>query len=399
MSEQESRPAIAGGEPVRSAEAAMGYGGQSISEADKQAVAESLEGDYITRGPTVQEFEERIASYVGVDHAIAVTSGTAALHLAGGAAGFGPGDEVITTPLTFASTAHAATYNDAEPVFADVKPDTRNIDPDAVREQITEDTEGLIPMHYAGQPCEVNELLSIADEHDLTVIWDACHSLGSTWQGEQIGSQRDMAMFSFHPVKNITTAEGGVVVTDDDNLAEKVRSLRSFEMDYNPEGHEDEPWYQVTEGLGYNYNFTDTQAALGLSQLDRIESFKRRRDEIIARYDEAFDEIPGLTTPTVKDGVDPMWHLYAVEIDDRFGCDRTRFVNMMHAENLYVQVHYVPLHFHPYFQEEFGYERGDYPVTEDVYGGLVSLPLYPEMDDRDVEDVIRAVEQLHRHES
>jgi perosamine synthetase len=265
MSEQEALPAIAGGAPVRSAEEAMGYGGQSISEADKEAVAESLEGDYITRGPTVEEFEERVASFVGIDHAVAVTSGTAALHLAGRAAGYGPGDEVITTPLTFASTAHAATYSGAEPVFADVKRDTRNIDPEAVRERITEDTEGLIPMHYAGQPCEVDVLLDIADEHDLTVIWDACHALGSTWRGDMTGSHRDMAMFSFHPVKNMTTAEGGMVVTDDDYLAERVRSLRSFKMDYDPPGHEDEPWFQVTEGLGYNYNFTDIQAALGLT--------------------------------------------------------------------------------------------------------------------------------------
>jgi perosamine synthetase len=398
MSEQESLPAIAGGEPVRSAEEAMGYGGQSISEADKEAVVESLEGDYITRGPTVEEFEDRVASFVGVDHAVAVTSGTAALHLAGRAAGFGPGDEVITTPLTFASTAHAATYSGAEPVFADVKHATRNIDPEAVRERVTEDTEGLIPMHYAGQPCDVDALLEIADEHNLTVIWDACHALGSTWRGEMAGSFRDMAMFSFHPVKNMTTAEGGTVVTDDDHLAERVRSLRSFEMDYDPPGHEDEPWYQVTEGLGYNYNFTDIQAALGLSQLERIDSFKRRRDVIIARYDEAFANVDGLRTPTVKDDVDPMWHLYALEVEEAFGCDRKRFVNAMHAENLYVQVHYVPLHFHPYFQEEFDYERGDYPVTEAAYEGLVSLPLSPAMDDGDVEDVIRAVERLHWHE-
>jgi dTDP-4-amino-4,6-dideoxygalactose transaminase len=399
MSEPESRPAIDGGEPIRSADEAMGYGGQSITEDDKEAVAEALEGDYITRGPAVDEFEQRVADFVGVDNAVAVTSGTAALHLAGRAAGFGPGDEVITTPLTFASTAHAATYSGAEPVFADVKRDTRNIDPEAVRERITEDTEGLIPMHYAGQPCEVDVLLDIADEYDLTVIWDACHAFGSTWRGEMAGSHRDMAMFSFHPVKNMTTAEGGMVVTDDDHLAERVRSLRSFEMDYDPPDHEEEPWYQVTEGVGYNYNFTDIQAGLGLSQLDRIQSFKRRRDEIIARYDEAFADIDGVRTPTVKDDVDPMWHLYAVEIDEAFGCDRKRFVNAMHAENLYVQVHYVPLHFHPLFQDEFGYERGDYPVTGDVYEGLVSLPLYPAMDGGDVEDVTQAVERLHRHES
>jgi dTDP-4-amino-4,6-dideoxygalactose transaminase len=391
----EALPAIEGGNPVL--DDPIGYGGQSITEEDKQAVYEALEGDYITRGPTVDEFEQAVAEYVGVEHAIAVTSGTAALHLVGEAAGFSPGDEVVTTPLTFASTAHAATYAGAKPVFADVKRDTRNIDPEAVREQITDETVGLIPMHYAGQPCEVDELLEIADEHDLTVIWDACHALGSTWRGEMAGSHRDAAIFSFHPVKNITTAEGGMVVTNNDELAERVRSLRSFDMDYDPPGHEDEPWFQVTEGVGYNYNFTDLQAALGLSQLERIEEFKQRRNGIIDRYEEAFADVTGLQTPTVKDDVDPMWHLYAVEIGEEFGCDRKRFVEAMHAENIYVQVHYVPLHFHPLFQERFGYERGQFPVTENVYEGLVSLPLYPAMEDSTVKKVVNAVNRLQQY--
>lgn len=388
-----NRPAAYGGEPVR--DDGMGYGGQSIGEADRQAVVEALDGDYITRGPTVEEFEDRVADFVGVDHAVATTSGTTALHLTGRAAGFGPGDEVITTPLTFASTAHAATYADATPVFADIDPHTRTIDPDAVREAVTEDTAGLIPMHYAGHPPHVEALLDIADEYDLTVIWDTCHGFGGTHRSEPVGSRRDMAIFSFHPVKNVTTGEGGMVVTDDDDIAERLRRLRSFDMDYDPPGHEDEPWYQVTEGEGYNYNVTDFQAALGLSQLNRIDEFKARRDEIIARYDEAFAGIEGLRTPPAAPESDPMYHLYAVEVREGFGCDRTEFVNAMHAENLYVQVHYVPLHFHPFFQEEFGYERGEFPETERVYEGLVSLPLFPSMDDGDVEDVIRAVQRLH----
>jgi perosamine synthetase len=385
-------PAIAGGDPIL--DEGIGYGGQSITDADKQAVIESLEGDYITRGPTVDEFEAAVADFVGVDHAVAVTSGTAALHLCGLAAGFGPGDEVITTPLTFASTAHAAVYSGATPVFADVDRETRNIDPAAVRERITEDTVGLVPMDYAGQPCEVDELLAIADDHDLTVIWDTCHSLGSTWNGERTGQHGDAAIFSFHPVKNITTGEGGVVVTDDDEFAERVRSLRSFEMNYAPDGHEDEPWFQVTVGVGYNYNVTELQAALGLSQLDRIEAFKRRRNEIVQTYDAAFADLPGVITPTVKDDVNPMWHLYAVEIGDEFGCGRKRFVNAMHAENIYVQVHYVPLHYHPFFQGKYGYERGQFPSAEAVYDGIVSLPMFPAMGDEDVENVIQAVERL-----
>ncbi|GAA0547317.1 DegT/DnrJ/EryC1/StrS family aminotransferase [Halorubrum ejinorense] len=388
-------PAHYGGEPIR--EEVLGYGSQSIGDDEKQAVVEALEGDYITRGPTVEAFEERVAEIVGVDHAIATTSGTTALHLAGRAAGFGPGDEVITTPLTFVSTAHAATYCGATPVFADIDPHRRTLDPDAVREQITPATEGIVPMHYGGHPADIEGLLEVADEHDLTVIWDACHAFGGTWDGESIGAQRDMAVFSFHPVKNITTGEGGMVVTDDDELATRLRRLRSFEMDYDPDGHENEPWYQVSEGVGYNYNVTDLQAALGLAQLDRLDEFKTRRDEIIAQYDEAFNDMPGVRTPPEPTNADPMYHLYAVEISDEFGCDRREFVNAMHAENLGVQVHYVPLHYHPYFQEEFGYERGAFPETETVYEGLVSLPLHAEMENADVEDVVRAIHRLHQH--
>lgn len=388
-------PAYYGGDPIR--EEVLGYGSQSITDHERQAVLDALEGDYITRGPTVEEFERRVAELVGVEHAIATTSGTTALHLTGRAAGFGPGDEVITTPLTFVSTAHAATYTGATPVFADIDPHRRTLDPDAVREQITDDTEGLIPMHYGGHPADIEGLLSVADEHDLTVIWDACHGFGGTWRGEPLGSQRDMAMFSFHPVKNITTGEGGMVVTDDDAIAERVRRLRSFDMDYDPAGHESEPWYQVTEGLGYNYNVTDLQAALGLAQLDRLEAFKTRRDEIIGQYNTAFEEIAGIRTPPAPIESDPMYHLYAIEIGDDFGCDREEFVNAMHAENIGVQVHYVPLHYHPFFQEEFDYERGMFPETEQVYEGLVSLPLHAEMDDDDVLDVIQAVQQLHAY--
>ena len=386
------KPAKYGGSPVR--DDVLGYGSQSITDAEKNAVLEALEGDYITRGPTVEEFEGRVADLVDVNHAVATTSGTTALHLAGRVAGFGNGDEVITTPLTFASTAHAATYCGATPVFADIDPHRRTLDPAAVRSQITDDTAGIIPMHYGGHPADIEALLDIADEHDLTVIWDACHGFGGTWRGEPLGSQRDMAIFSLHPVKNITTGEGGIVVTDDDDIARRLRRLRSFDMNYEPDGHEQEPWYQVVEGVGYNYNVTDFQAALGLAQLERLDEFKRRRDEIITRYNDDLDGISGIRTPPEPIESDPMYHLYAVEIREEFGCGRREFVNAMHEENVGVQVHYVPLHFHPFFQEEFGYQRGMFPKTERVYEGLVSLPLHAEMDDEDVEDVITAVRRL-----
>jgi len=388
-------PAHYGGTPIR--EETLGYGSQSITDHEREAVVNALDGDYITRGPLVGQFEERVAELLDVDHAVATTSGTTALHLAGEAAGFGPGDEVVTTPLTFASTAHAATYTGATPVFADIDPHRRTLDPGAVREQVTEDTTGLIPMHYAGHPADIEGLLAVADDYDLTVIWDACHAFGGSWRGEPIGAQRDVATFSFHPVKTVTTGEGGMVVTDDAEIARRTRRLRSFDMDYNPNGHEDEPWYQVTEGVGYNCNVTELQAALGLAQLDRLEEFRRRRSEVFDRYEGAFAEVPGVRTPPDPVESDPMYHLYAIEVRDAFGCDRTEFVNAMHAENIGVQVHYVPLHYHPHFQETLGYEEGDFPETERVYEGLVSLPLHAEMEKSDVADVIRAVERLREH--
>jgi dTDP-4-amino-4,6-dideoxygalactose transaminase len=388
-------PAIAGGDPLFPE--GIGYGGQVIGDAEKEAVLDVLDRDYITRGPEVEAFEEDVAEFVGVDHAVAVTSGTAALHITGLAAGLDPGDEVITTPLTFTATANTACHADADPVFAGVKPDTRNLDPEAVEERVTDDTEVLIPMHYAGQPCEIDSFLDIADEHDLTLIWDACHALGSSYEGDRIGAERDMAMFSFHPVKNITTAEGGMVVTDDDDLAERLRSYRSFRMTHNQEGHENEPWHQVTEGVGYNYNFTDIQAALGRTQLDRIEDFKDRRDELFARYDDVLAGIEGIETPIVKENVDPMWHLYAVEVSESFPCSRGEFIRAMHEENIGVQVHYVPLHHHPHFQDAHGYSPEQFPVTNHLYERLVSLPLHPGMSNGDQARVVEAIEGIAAH--
>lgn len=313
-------PTNKGGTPIR--DEPIGYGGQTIGDSEKEAVLDVLDSDYITRGPRVEEFENRVADYLGVEHAVATTSGTTALQLVGDALGLSPGDEMITTPLTFVASAYPACHTGATPVFADIEPETRTIDPDAVRDAVTENTELLVPMHYGDHPCDIDALLEIADTHDITVAWDACHAFGTTVDGNPVGNERDLATFSFHPVKNITTAEGGMIVTDDDELSERLRSLRSFNISYDPPGHEDEPWYQVSEGLGYNHNVTDIQAALGLEQLNRINSFKQRRQEIMAQYDEAFAEIPGLRMPVVHDDVDPMFHLYAVEISKEYGCTR-----------------------------------------------------------------------------
>jgi len=392
----DNKPAVFGGEPIR--DDVLGYGGQDVGEREKEAVAEAVEGDYITRGPTVEEFENEFADYLGVGHCVAVTSGTAALHLVGETL-LDKGDEMVTTPLTFASTANAASYAGAEPVFADVKRETKTLDPEKAREKMTNDTEVVMPMHYGGHPCDIKELTDVAHEFGATVVWDSCHAIGGKWKGEKIGAQADVATFSFHPVKTLTTAEGGMVVTDNTEIADEVRSLRSFRMNYSPEGHDDEPWYQVTEGLGYNYNFTDIQAALGLVQLDRLDEFVERRNKIFETYQKAFTDVDGLRTPTVKDDANPALHLYVVEVHDEFGCSRKEFVNAMHAENIGVQVHYVPLNHHPFFQDEFGYEKGDFPVAEEAYEHIVSLPFFPAMSDEDIKDVVTAIKRLHKHKN
>lgn len=385
-------PAIRGGDPIFPH--TVGYGSQAIGESEQEAVLEALNSSYITRGPRVSQFESAVADFVGVEYAVAVTSGTAALHLAGLAAGLGPGDEVLTTPLTFTATANLACHAGAEPVFVDVREDTRNLDPDALERHVTEDTRAVVPMHYAGHPCRIDEILDFADRHDLAVVWDACHAFGSRWRGSRIGAERDMAVFSFHPVKNITTGEGGMIVTDDAEVAARIRSYRSFTMNADVPGHEDEPWYQVTESVGYNYNFTDIQAALGLAQLERIGEFKRARDRLVARYDELLSEVEGVETPTVRSDVDPMWHLYAVEIHDSFPCSRAEFVRAMHAENVGIQVHYVPLHHHPHFQERHGYSADRFPRTNALYERLVSLPLHPGLSDDDVDDIVLAIRSI-----
>lgn len=392
---EDNRPAIAGGNPIR--ESVLGYGGQVIGEEEKEAVVEALEGEYITRGPLVEAFEEAVAEFLNVDHAVAVTSGTAALHVAAEALGLGPGDEVVTTPLTFVATAFTACYTGAEPVFADVDPTTRNLDPKAAQRAITDETAAIVPMHYAGQPCDIAGIREIAETNNLDVIWDASHAFGSTREGTFVGSEPDVATFSFHPVKNITTGEGGMVVTDDDELAAELRAVRSFRMDRSPPGHDEESWYQVVDGVGFNYNVTELQAALGLVQLDRIDEFKQRRSEIVERYTEELAEISGVDTPTQKANVDPMWHLYAIEIGKSFPCSRREFVKAMHAENIGVQVHYVPLHHHPHFQKEHDYNVGQFAVADKLYERLVSLPVHPGMSSEDVANVVHAVKRIQAY--
>lgn len=388
--------ALYGGSPVR--KEMIYYGRQWISEEDIAAVADVLRGDLITCGPKVAEMEKKLAEYTGAKYAVVVSNGTAALHCASIAAGIGQGDEVITTPLTFAASANCALYCGARSVFADVDPETYNIDPESVRAHITEKTKAIVAVDYTGQAVRIDELRQICEEHGLIFIEDAAHAIGTTYRGKKIGSLADMTCFSFHPVKTVTAGEGGAVTTNDEALYRKLvlahtHGITHDESEMQGAPHEG-PWYYEQISLGYNYRMTDFQAALLDSQLSRIESFKARRQEIVRRYDEAFSKLPELIVQKELPESDTCRHLYVLRLDlEKLRCSRREFFDAMSAENVQCQIHYVPVYWFPYYQS-LGYEKGLCPNAEEIYRGIMSIPLYPRMEDNDVEDVIHAVEKV-----
>ena len=385
--------AIHGGTPVR--ETQLPYGHQSIEDEDIEAVVQVLRSDWITTGPKVTEFEEAVTAYVEARHAVAFSSGTAALHAAAFAAGLGPGDEAITTPLTFCATANCVLYMGARPVFADVSLDTLNIDPEQVARSITSHTKAILPVDYAGHPVELHEILALAEQHGLVVIEDAAHALGAEYKGRRVGGISHMTIFSFHPVKHITTGEGGMVTTDSPQLTRRLRMFRSHGID--PEARERQglvngQWYYEMMELGYNYRLSDMGCALGLSQLKRMPDNISRRREIAGHYADAFGDLPGVIPPIERPGVGCAWHLYPVRLElDRFTVGRKEIFQALLSENIGVNVHYIPVHLHPYYKERFGYQGGEYPIAEDAYDCLITLPLFPAMTDQDVEDVVAAV--------
>ena len=385
--------AIESGNPVR--ETYLPYGHQWIDESDIEAVVEVLRSDWVTTGPKVAEFEAKLADYVGTKYAVVFSSGTAALHAAVFAARIGPGDEVITTPMTFAATANCVLYQGGKPVFADVQPDTLNIDPEEIGKKVTSRTKAIIPVDYTGQPCDLNEIKEIARKHGLIVIEDAAHALGATYQGRRIGSLSDMTIFSFHPVKLITTGEGGAVVTDKPELARRLRIFRNHGITTEAREREEAgDWFYEMVYLGYNYRLTDIQCALGLSQMNKLDSWLARRREIARRYDEAFAELPEIMTPVVKDDRSSAWHLYVIRLNlERLQVGRTEVFAALRAENIGVNVHYIPVYWHPYYQG-LGYKQGLCPIAEASYERLISLPIFPGMSDHDVEDVIKAVKKV-----
>lgn len=386
--------AVYGGRPVR--ETLLPYGRQTLTDSDVAAVVEVLRSDWITTGPKVAEFEEAIAHSVGARYGVSFSSGTAALHGAVFAAGLGPGDETITTPLTFCATANCVLYQGATPVFADVRSDTLTIDPDEVARHITPRTKALLPVDYAGHPAELDALAALADRHGLVVIEDAAHALGATYRGRAVGAISHMTVFSFHPVKHLTTGEGGMVTTNRADLARRLWMFRNHGIDSDARARQAEgQWFYEMSALGYNYRLTDIACALGLAQVPRLAANLARRRATAARYNEALAGTPELRLPTVAADVAPAWHLYPVRVDPRI--DRGAVFRALRAEGLGVNVHYVPVHLHPYYRDRFGHRDGMFPNAEGAYQQLISLPLFHGMTDQDVEDVIAAVRKVMTH--
>lgn len=374
------------------------YGKQWIDEDDIKAVVNVLKGDFLTTGPYIGEFERAVADYVGTKYAVAFSNGTAALHGACYAAGIGEGDEVITTPITFAASANCVLYQGGTPVFADIDEKTYNIDPKEVEKKVTESTKAIIPVDFTGQPVNLDAIHEIANKHNLVVIEDAAHALGAKYKGKMVGSLSDMTMFSFHPVKHITSGEGGIITTNNKNYYDKLLMFRSHgitrDVDKMVENHG--PWYYEMQFLGYNYRMTDFQAALGVSQLKKIDSFVARRKKYVEMYNEAFKEVKQVTTPFQDKESDSSWHLYIIKLDlDALSVSRKEIFQALQAKNIGVNVHYIPVHILPYYKE-MGHKNGDYPIAEELYERIISLPLFPAMEEKDVQDVIDAVKETIR---
>ena len=368
------------------------YGKQTIDQDDIQAVVDVLQSDFLTTGPKIAEFEQTVADYVGAKYAVAISNGTSALHAACFAAGIRPGDEVITTPLTFAASANCVLYCGGTPVFADVDPKTYNIDPEDIRRKITDRTKAIIAVHLAGQPCDMDAIHSIAREHGLIVIEDGAHALGSVYKGKKVGSMSDMTTFSFHPVKPITTGEGGMIVTDNEDFYKKMVLFRSHGItrDDSMMTRNDGPWFYQQFDLGYNYRITDIQCALGCSQMKKLNRFLACRKEIVARYNEAFADCDNIITPYQLSDTESGWHLYIIQVKN---CDRRQVFENMREKGIGVNVHYIPVYMHPYYQEH-GYENVHCANAEEIYSHIISLPLYPGLTSEQQDYVIDTLKSL-----
>lgn len=387
--------AIKGGKPIR--DKFLPYATQWIGDEEKKEIMDVLNSGWITTGPKVAQFEKDISKVVNAKYAVAVNSGTAALHCCTLAIDLKPGDEVITTPFTFLASANCIVYTGAKPILVDIKKDTYNIDVNKIKEKITERTKAIIPIHYAGQPCDMDEIHEIAKEYNLKVIEDAAHALSAEYKGKRIGGLSDFSIFSFHPVKNITTAEGGIMTTNNEEFAKLcvMHRTHGITKEATKRHGKRADWAYDMKRLGYRYNMTEFQAALGLAQSKKLEKFQKRREEIVEKYNKVFSKIPELITPYTKPDIKSSWHLYTIRIkEDKLSCDRNQIIKALKAENIGVNVHYIPIHFHSYYQQNYSYKVGDFPITESIYNFIITLPLFPKMSDKDVEDVIEAVKKV-----
>ncbi len=378
----------------------IGYGHQYIDDSDIEAVVNVLKSDYLTQGPSVSAFEKKICEITGAKYCVSVSNATAGLHIAVAALELKEGSEGITTPNTFLASSNCMVYNKVKPVFADIDSKTYNIDPKEIQKHISDKTKVLIPVHFAGLPCDMEKINTIAKKHNLHIIEDAAHAIGSQYaDGSYIGNCKysDMTVFSFHPVKTITTAEGGAVTTNDEKLYQKLLMLRSHGvtkdeliLTQNPG-----PWYYEMHSLGFNYRMTELQAALGVSQLKKLDFFKKRRREIIAAYNKAFATNEFLVTPFESSEVCSCFHLYVTQIDfEKLGKTRTQVMQELRDKGIGTQVHYIPVPTQPFYKETYGYKDGDYPKAEKYYEQELSLPLYPGMSDDDIQSVINAIHKV-----
>lgn len=365
------------------------YGRQSIDEDDIKAVVDVLKSDYLTTGPRIEEFENKVAHYVGAKYAVAVNSGTAALHIACLAAGIGKGDEVITSPITFAASSNCVLYCGGTPVFADIDINTYNVSAESINKKITDKTKAIIPVHFTGQPCDMDEIMKLAKEKKLIVIEDAAHALGASYKDRRIGSIADMTCFSFHPVKPITTGEGGMVVTDDEELYKRLVLFRSHGItrDESLLEHNEGGWYYEQQELGYNYRITDISCALGISQMDKLTQFINKRKSLAMRYDEAFRDIEELVVPYQLPEVSSGWHLYMLMVPEG---RRKEIYDNLRGKGIGVNVHYLPVYKHPYYQRH-GYNQCICKNAEEFYRRAITLPLFPTMTSEQQDYVIDAV--------
>ncbi|BCO30374.1 LPS biosynthesis protein [Thiohalobacter sp. COW1] len=372
----------------------------SIGDDEISAVVETMKSGWLTTGDKCCRFEEAFANYVGAKHALTVNSATSGLHLALEAAGVGPGDKVLTSPYTFTATAEVIRYLGADPVFIDIDPDTMNIDVELIEEAINTsvNVKAIIPVHIAGQACDMDPILDIARKYGLVVVEDAAHALPTTYKGSMVGAIGDITVYSFYVTKTITTGEGGMVVTDNDEYAGRIKTMRlhGINRDVFDRYRSTVPaWYYEVVAPGYKYNMTDISAAIGLEQLKKADSFRKRREQIACAYTHAFSGLP-LKVPVISRPDDMhAWHLYIIQLDtEATTITRDKFIELMFEQGIGTSVHFIPLHLHPYWKERYGFETTSFMTAFDVYNKVVSLPIYPSMSDNDVDRVIAAVRSI-----